>query len=627
LEVNMRITARARLLFIYTILLSGVIGSAWGQTQPEAGFITLEENTFYFHLNSYFNRVALRSSPARIWYVYQPADEDPSSKPVFIFFNGGPGGATSCGLLAAYTGNNAVMWNQDTGEGSIIPNPASWTRIGNLLYIDARNTGFSYSLMDNPGDDARRQGEFDAQNYNSYTDGADFVRVLLRFLAGHPAIQSNRVVLVPESYGGIRTIVMLHFLLYYENYANGLTVYQDPALVDEIRNHYDAVFPEYRGGTVPPGVVARQFGHQILIQTALAWSYQRTVQVEILEAPGSVLDELAAETGVPYIRYRDQPGANQNPTPNQIRNYIIAWIESLGRDPYLYARPDGYLNGHRAAAAGLLTQLGSLNLMIGKDAMGIPEMYASARSQAYKVKRPASSGVATPILLRTSPAQEKRDLSTRLLPSPNPEPRHRPAKTGSDRGSAAALDLSSLVGPPPQQKELLATLSPASEDDLAAIFGSLEPWDRFFIDLNYEVSEAFSWNRVSLREYDIVYQSSLLFGRMFLENTAWVETFATDAAYDIVVFTPALPDALAMYTSILNGSYHDTAGPPGATRPGQIILSYRPSSVPGSAVTSRTIRFPLYSLSGHAVTMTEPIQMLEDVIAWLRDTGIPSAGH
>jgi hypothetical protein len=235
--------------------------------------------------------------------------------------------------------------------------------------------------------------------------------------------------------------------------------------------------------------------------------------------------------------------------------------------------------------------------------------------------------VAAGILPRIGPVPEKSDLSTRQFRSPDPESWRRHERGDSDRGSAAALDLSSLVGPPPQEKELLAMLSPASEDDLAATFGSLGPWDRFFIDLNYEVSEAFSWNRVSLREYDIVYQSSLLFGQMFLENTAWVETFATDAYYDMVVYTPSLPGALGLYTSILSGSVHDTAGPPGAARPGQILLTYRPSTVPGSSVTNRTIRFPLYRWSGHAVTMTEPMEMLEDVIAWLRDTGIPSAGH
>jgi hypothetical protein len=47
--------------------------------KPDAGFYTLEANTFTFHTNSYFNRLVLRSSPARIWYVYQPADEAPVS--------------------------------------------------------------------------------------------------------------------------------------------------------------------------------------------------------------------------------------------------------------------------------------------------------------------------------------------------------------------------------------------------------------------------------------------------------------------------------------------------------------------------------------------------------------------
>ncbi len=623
----MKKTIRPLVLFILTILLPGAIGSAWSQTQPEAGFITLEENTFYFHLNSYFNRVALRSSPARIWYVYQPADEDPASKPLFVFFNGGPGGATSCGLLAANTGRNAVMHDQNTGEAAIIPNPASWTRVGNLLHIDARTTGFSYSLMDDPASDLRRQGEFDAQNYNSFTDGADFVRVLLRFLAGHPAIRANRVVLVPESYGGIRTIVMLHLLLYYENYANGLAIYQNPGLVEEIRTHYDAVFSGYRGQTVPPAVVAGQFGHQILIQTAITWEYQRLVQVEMLEAPGSLLDELAAETGVPYIRYRDQPAANPNPTPNEIRNYILGWIQSVGRDPYICTKPDGYFNGHRAAAAGFLTQLETLNLMIGMDAMGIPEMYASARSQAYKVKLAESSGGGEQTFSLVGPISSKKELSMRIPSSSSSDFGRRREKAVSDRSSTATLDLSALVGPPPAQQELLAALAPAGEDDLAAIFGRLQPWDRFFIDLNYEVSDAFAWNRVTLREYNIRYQSTLLYGQMFLENTAWVETFATNAAYDIVVYTPSLPGALDLHTSILSGSVYDTTGPAGAARPGQILLTYRPSSVPGSSVTARTIRFPSYTISGHAVTMTEPMEMLEDVIAWLADTGIPSAGR
>jgi hypothetical protein len=615
---------KKRTILFLTALISigwGISLPASGQTQPEAGFISLEANNFYFHLNSYFNRIALRSSPARIWYVYQPADEDPESKPLFVFFNGGPGGATSAGLLAASTGRNAVIHEHSTGEASIISNPASWTRIGNLLHIDARTTGFSYSLMDNPGNDSLREGEFDAQNYNAFTDGADFVRVLLQFLAAHPSIQGNRVILVPESYGGIRTIVMLHFLLYYQNYADGQVIYQNPDLVRDIQTHYDVVFPDFAGQIVPQSVIAGQFSHQILIQTALSWANQRLVQVEMLEAPGSVLDQLAAETGVPYVRYRDQPGADPNPTPTEIRSYILSWLYDLGRDPYHYAMPTGYFNGFFEAAAGFLTQLDSLNLMIGVDAAGIEEMYASARSQAYKTKTVVESESTT----RLSGREGSLRNGTRSAGK-----RSSPARTDSRRRTSPVrqslppprLDLSALIGPGPDESELLASFLPLGEEELASIFGSLASWDRFFNDLNYDVGDAFAWNRATLREYNIHHNSTPLFGQMFLENAAWVETFATDAYYDMVVYTPSLPGALALHSTMLSASVHDTVGPPGAARPGQILLSYHPSSVPGSSVTTRTIRFPIYFQSGHAVTMTEPMEMLEDVIEWLESTGI-----
>jgi hypothetical protein len=624
------IMKHARFKFITAILVllvAGVAEPLWAQLQPEAGFITLEENTCYFHLGSYFNRVALRSSPARLWYVFQPADEDPESKPIFVFFNGGPGGATSCGLLAANTGRNAVFRDETTGEAAIIPNPSSWTRIGNLLHIDSRTAGFSYSLMDNPGDELRRQREFDAQNYESFTDGADFVRFLLRFLAAHPSIRGNRVVLVPESYGGTRTIVMLHFLLYYESYANGRSIYQNPGLVEEIRTHYDTVYPGYAGRTVPPAVIAGQFGHEILIQTSMSWYYQRLVQAEMLEAPGSLLDQLAAETGVPYIRYRDLPGAVPNPTPTQVLNYIYEYLDQIGRDPYICSKPSEFFNGHRAAAAGFLTQLETLNLMIGVNAAEIGELYATARTRAYKTKAAGSPGAASPATLSKVSLQDSRRLTGKVASSARSPVRRKALPSRNVRRASTPLDLSALIGPPPAPKDVLAALGPAGEDDLAAVFGNLQPWDRFFIDLNYEIANAFALNRITLREYDVYFRSSLLYGRMFLENAAWVETFLTQAAYDTVIYAPAVPDALGMHAEILSGSVHDTAGPPGAVRPGQIVLTYRPSSVPGSSVTTRTIRFPGYALSGHAVTLTQPAEMLDDVIAWLASTGIPARGR
>jgi len=599
------------------------------ELQPEAGFISLEESVSYVHPGSYFNRLPFRTSPARIWYVFQPADEDAASKPLFVFFNGGPGGATSTGLLCASTGRLAVVRDESTGDSAVIANPASWTRAGNLLHIDARTAGFSYSLMDNPGDDARRRGEFDSQNYNPFVDGADFVRFLLKFLAGHPSIRGSRVVLVPESYGGIRTIVMLNLLLYYERYADGSAIFQDPGLVAAIRAHYSAVFPQYAGQTVPPAVIASQFSHQVLIQTALSWAYQRRVAARMLEEPESPLYQVAAETGVPYVLYKNSPGAVTNPTPGQVINYIHAWLESVGRDAYHMAKPAAYFSQHRAAAEAFLTRIDGLNTMTGIDATKIAAMYASAREQAYKTKAAGFNGSAAGTAVgpssltasRVAPPEESRAGRDQLA-GPG-----RDSRTEYPRRPDGDLDFSALVGPPPRPRELAAWFAPADENDLMAVFGIIRPWDRYFINTNYDVTLAFANNRALLLGYEIHYNISTLYGRMFLENAAWVETFATNAAWDTVVYSPALPEALALHTDILSGAQLGVAGPPQAERPGQIVLAYRPSTVAGFSGTTRTVRFPRYPRSGHAVTMTESLDILQDVMAWLEATGLALSGR
>jgi hypothetical protein len=612
---------------VIAILAGGVVPLR-AQLQAEAGFIPVEGSVSYFQFGSYFNRLTLKTSPARIWYTFQPADEEAAAKPLFVFFNGGPGGATSCGLFSANTARLTVFLDEVTDEAALVTNTASWTRAGNLLHIDSRTAGFSYSLMDDPGDEVRRGREFDAQNYNPFVDGADFVRALLRFLADHPSIRGNSIVLVPESYGGVRTTVMLHLLLYYGRYADGSSVYQDPGLVTAMRSHYDVVFPEYAGQAVPPGVIAGQFGHQVLIQTVETPSFQTRVKVEMLEAPGSPLYQVAAETGIPYVPYAESPGAVPNPTPTRVQNYIYDWIDSIGRDAYHIAKPAGFLDGHRAAAQEFLTDVDTLGLMAGVDVTGIADMYASARSGAYKTRAGGEGGQGG----RASVAFGRRPPPGASGRTAKGKPGTGPIRTVWERLAARGrprlvYDLSALVGPAPKAEKLATWPGAAGADEMTAVFGSLRPWDRYYVDLNYDIPNAFALNKATLRNYPVDFRSSPYFGEMFLENAVWVETFATNAAWDAVVYTAALPGALALHTDMLEGVRLDAEGPPGAARPGRIVLTYRPTAVPGSAATTRTIRFPGYLLSGHAVTMTEPMEMLDDVIAWLASTDVAVNGR
>lgn len=534
----------------------------------EAGFATIEPITFYFHYGSYWNRLSLKSSQARIWYSFQAADEDSAQTPIFIFFNGGPGSATSSGLMSMNTGRYTLDNRIESGGGNaFIANFVSWTKLGHLLYIDARQAGFSYNMMSGVQDETRRFQEFNAQNFNSYFDAADFIRVLLRFLAAHPALRNHPVVIVGESYGGVRATAMLHLLLNYPRYADGRETFQDPALVKDIQSHLDAVFPQYAGEVLPPAVIARQFGHQVLIQPALSFQYQGETTDEMLYRPGSILYRIGEEVGIPY-------------DPALYPDYYD-YLESVAkRDYYIYSKPAGWLNGFFNNAGVLLRSISNLSLVTGADARAIPEMYASSRSSAYRV------------ILTSYPV--------------------------SLEDTAAPPSIRALFLKPPRSESALAGMEPG---DMEAVFGALQPWDRYFVSSNGNANNAFHvWNVALVRGYD-VHSWEPRYGRMFLENVATVPTFITNAALDIVVYTAALPPSLAKHADILSSVEHVTLG--GEARPGKIVLTYVPSAFPEiPSLATRTIRFPVYDKSCHAVSLTQPMDLFADVSGWLKENGL-----
>jgi hypothetical protein len=168
-------------------------------------------------------------------------------------------------------------------------------------------------------------------------------------------------------------------------------------------------------------------------------------------------------------------------------------------------------------------------------------------------------------------------------------------------------------------EEWLALVEPG---DVESVFGLLQPWDRYFLGLNEEAGWAFHFYNVArVRGYEVHYRLPR-FGRMFLRNVAYVRTFVTNAAFDLVLYAEAIPPALARHTEILTSVRHERDRPAGAARPGRIVLEYRPG---GSAnlptIGTRTIRFPFYARSCHAVSLTQPEDLLRDVTSWLAEAG------
>ncbi len=200
---------------------------------------------------------------ARLFYSFRPSDEDDARKPLFVFMNGGPGFATSMGLLSWGIGPHTLR--EGAGLEAPAPNPARWTRFGNLLFVEERHAGFSYGI--GPSTDGGSCSILD--------DAADHLLALLEFLAGHPHLRSSRVVLVGESYGGTRAVAMLKMLRAPE-------LAPTEALRTALRAHFDAVFPDLAGQRVPEARVASQFGDAVLIQPLVLGDLQLAAQKELL---------------------------------------------------------------------------------------------------------------------------------------------------------------------------------------------------------------------------------------------------------------------------------------------------------------------------------------------------------
>jgi hypothetical protein len=480
---------------------------------------------------------------ARIWYSFQPAAENPAEKPVAVFFNGGPGASTAT-LLNFNTGAKSLDTSMNGGD-VVGPSPASWTSIANLLYIDARNVGFSYSI-------GRGDTGMALRNFNAYIDAGDFVRVVLRFLESHAPISKTPVMIVGESYGGTRTALMLNLLLHYKRYGGADANYRDDALVAEIQAHLDKTFPKYAGTEVPSSVIAGQFGRQVLIEPYAMGDRQDIISGQMMELPGGPPYIVEQETGVDY-----QPCGGLSTSQCDPYTNVVTYMMKANRDAYAYTKSANWSDNREASVIPALLTLDVFATLTGYDPAKIARMYSTERAQAYK--KATSSGLYL-------------DL-----------PKFRPW----------LLDRQ-------QRREALTA---GAEAEFEKTFGTLNSYDGYFLNFSYDIYLLF--NNPS-EQYTMGDPS---IGRRFLENLLDVKTFITNASLDVIVYPPSIPETAKSYDEI-----------EGATVDGENIkIGFKKGSFGLTEATFRTIRFPAYTESGHTVSVFQPVKLLDDVKAWMKE--------
>ena len=347
--------------------VAGAWSCACPPSAPEAGFVTIEAVDYALGLGP--AAIPLRSTPARLFYALQPADPGAEAGPLFVLWNGGP--AVSTGLLLATNTGRQTAAQAWSGGPPLAPNPAAWTRLGHLLYIDARGAGLSYGLLDGAQAFDARLAAMQTASFNTYLDAADFVRVLLAVMDAHPGLRAAPVVLVAESYGAIRAGVVLDMLLRHPTYGDGTRHYQDPALVEAIADHLALRFPD--ADAFPPALVAEQFGRQVLIQPSVAGKAQEAAAGALFDGPASPMHALAAELGLTFT-----PCAAKPPPCDPYDNGL-AFVKSAGRSGYDTRAPTTWLSHLFADVAASLGDPEVLAGLLGVELPAVAGLAAAER--------------------------------------------------------------------------------------------------------------------------------------------------------------------------------------------------------------------------------------------------------
>lgn len=95
---------------------------------------------------TYSGYLTTESSTRNLHYVFAESEDDPTTDPLVIWFNGGPG----CSSMLAFMQENGPLAIDD-GEDYIKTNPYPWTTRANMLWIESP-AGVGWSTAETDSD-------------------------------------------------------------------------------------------------------------------------------------------------------------------------------------------------------------------------------------------------------------------------------------------------------------------------------------------------------------------------------------------------------------------------------------------------------------------------------------------
>jgi len=571
----------------------------WSANGTASAYVTID-NIHYKTIHWYTSDVV------KIFYTIQLAKKDHQNKPVFIIFNGGPGAATTSNLFAMNTAQYTLCRDfVEEGELNAL-NANAWNDMANLIYIDAPNTGYSYNedINANPCAWGARDTYLSGRNFNPLTDAAQVTRAILRILK-LSELQNNKVVIVGESYGGVRSTVILHMLLFYNSSHLFKDLYQDNDLQKEIQAYYDDVF-DANGQTVAPAQIAQQFGYNILIQPQLTGSHHNDLTTEVFcPASGTgLLDKIAAEKNIDggrFPRCIDQPckpWGNYhtkecmlacNAVTGSDFTWASLWLSYNDMDPYNISKPASWSDDLDAFAVQSLTTPNEIAKIMGLDDQNMdnfPKTIRNRSNHSYHLGRVPGLSV------ETADSYELNDEYYYDL-----------------AGSGLRYIFANQSKEDNIQPELINTLTnyygiPQNCKQAKRCCDSYyKSWDMAIAISNYI--------------YPKTQPDNEIYGRMFLYNLAVLQdVMITNAAQDMIIYSATLPPSFKAFSEVSDVKIDADSH--------QFTIFYQTEALDALIPTppSKTIKWPNFENSGHAVSVTQPKELHDRIQAFLIDNNL-----
>ncbi|KAJ0915757.1 putative carboxypeptidase D [Helianthus annuus] len=149
----------------------------------------LPGQSFTVDFDHYAGYVTVNEESGRaLFYWMTEATHDPSSKPLILWLNGGPG----CSSIAFGMAEEVGPFHVNEDGKSVYLNPYSWNTVANLLFLDSPvGVGYSYS---NTSSDITSNGD--------NRTAADSLQFLLNWLERFPQYKGRDFYIAGESYAG-----------------------------------------------------------------------------------------------------------------------------------------------------------------------------------------------------------------------------------------------------------------------------------------------------------------------------------------------------------------------------------------------------------------------------------------